>query len=532
MLHHPRPDWRAALERPETLLKSALEKVVFFECRIDQLGSELERAEKEIARLKNDLGEAAQREVEFKREIAAAESRAAQATRERDEALRQLEATHAERERFLGRLIQAEQVRQAGEVGDGVDLAEFIAELRAEVLDLRAAVASGAPRAPRPGALAGSTPRVGSFGSAEEAAESFAAEGRLAVGEPEREALRASARFGTRSEETLFTLSLRELSSPESATRVRAAGRLKTLGARAALPAVAAALNSEPSPEARCALLEVVAAAEDRSVLPLVRPHLESDSVEVRLAALEAAFRLDDEGCLERALDDASPLVRRRAAVLATGDARGQAVLARAARDADPSVRRVAALGQGAAAGERAEASLLSALDDADASVRRAAAKGLRRSMGPEVFAVADLDAARRRREIRRLSSSPRPRAEAFAQAAVERLAQLPAAEVAVATPVLTTAPAAATQASPPTSAAAPRATAQVAAPPAPASAPTVDERLAQEILGRVYSALRGQSPEELTRGMSQQPELVFAAATALERQGRLVRRGQRYFVP
>lgn len=516
MLHPLCSHRRAALERPETLLKSALEKVVFFECRIDQLSSDLERAEQEIERLKIDLGEAAQREVGFKREIAATESRAAQATRERDETLRHIEASHAERERFLGRLVQSEQVRQAGEDGDGVDLAEFIAELRAEVLSLRAAVATGAGLPPRAPAPAGSTPRTSAFGSAEEAAECFASEGRLGIGEPEREALRVSARFGTRSEETLFTLSLRELSSPETAARVRAAGRLRTLGARAALPAVAAALNAETSPEARCALLEVVAAAADRSVLPLVRPHLCSDSIEVRLAALEAAFHLDDPGCLERALDDASALVRRRAVVLASGNPRGQPVLERAARDPDPAVRRVAALGLGTAADGRAEASLLSALDDTDPTVRRAAAKGLRHSFGPEVFAVADLDTARRRREIRRLSAAPRSQSEAFAQA-VERLAELPAFE-----------PAAAPQ--PPAAIAAPPRAAPSARPAPPPSA--VDERLAKEILGRVYSTLRGQSPDELARGLSQQPELVFAAATALERQGRLVLRGQRYFVP
>jgi hypothetical protein len=55
---------------------------------------------------------------------------------------------------------------------------------------------------------------------------------------------------------------------------------------------------------------------------------------------------------------------------------------------------------------------------------------------------------------------------------------------------------------------------------------------LAEEILGRVYASLRGQSPDDLSREIGKEPERVLAAATSLERQGRLVRRGQRYFVP
>ncbi|HCF56475.1 MAG TPA: hypothetical protein DFS52_00560, partial [Myxococcales bacterium] len=272
--------------------------MVFFECRIDQLTSEQARANELVERLKADLAEAARREVALKAELAAAETRVAQAVRERDDSHRQIEAFHAERERFLGRLIQAEQVRQAGEAGDGVDLAEFIAELRAEVLSLRAAVSGGLP--PPAG-------RTGGFASAEQAAESFAAEGRLGVGEPELEALRASARFETRSEETLFTLSLRELSSSDPTSRARAAQRLKALGPRAALPAVAAALNAEQDQQVRCALLEVVGAAGDRSVLPLVQPHLGTESIEVRLAALETCVRLGQTEALEHALQDPSP---------------------------------------------------------------------------------------------------------------------------------------------------------------------------------------------------------------------------------
>jgi hypothetical protein len=489
--------------------------VVFFECRIDQLTSEQARTNELVERLKADLAEAARREVELKAQLAAAETRIAEAVRERDDARRQVEAFHAERERFLGRLIQAEQVRQAGGDGDGVDLAEFIAELRAEVLSLRAAVSGGLPPPPT---------RTSGFESAEQAAESFAAEGRLGVGEPELEALCASARFETRSEETLFTLSLRELSASDPASRARAAQRLKALGPRAALPAVAAALNAERDKDVRCALLEVMGAAGDQSVLPLVQPHLGAESIEVRLAALETAVRLGQTEALERALKDSSPLVRRRAAVLASGQHRMPAVLERACRDADASVRRVAVLGLGTGPGTAAEAALLGALDDADASVRRAAAKGLSRTFGAEVYAIADLDPARRRREIRRLASLPKEQRVAIARAARSTFA---AARATAAHPPEAAPPAPAPQPHPTTEASLPAPT----APEPTAKAPEL-AALEEEVLGRIYASLRGQSQDDLARAIGKEPELVLAAALALERQGRLVRRGQRYFVP
>src|SRR3990172_9257112 len=90
-----------ALEHPETLLKSALEKVVFFECRLDQLNSDLGRAREEIDRLKVDLTQASQREVALRQELAAAEVRSGQASRERDDALEQAQGAPAQPHRFL-----------------------------------------------------------------------------------------------------------------------------------------------------------------------------------------------------------------------------------------------------------------------------------------------------------------------------------------------------------------------------------------------------------------------------------------------
>ncbi len=473
--------------------------MIFFECRLDQLTADLGRANAEIERLKADLAQASQREVALKQELAAAESRAGQARRERDEADQKVEVAQRERERILDKLIEAERIRIAGEQVEGLDLAAFIAELRNEVLSLRGA-------APLPAAAAAG------FASPEQAADAFVAAGRLGITEEDRAALQAAARFETRSEETLFSLSLRELSASEPLARIRAAQRLQAMGARAALPAVAAALNAEQAPEVLCALLCACAAAGEPTALPIVQARLVHDAVEVRLAALEAAVRLKDPTCLSRALDDKAGRVRRRAAILASGDPDGAGVLERAARDPDPSVRRVAVLGLASLAGPRARPALLSALDDEDAGVRRAAAKGLSGALGPRVFAVADAaDVGRRRREIRRLTAQPVQQA---------CLAPPDAERAPVGSPAV------------PPSQPASEAPAAPAAPAAAAEPEEPGRDLRAEVLAKVYAALRGQSDEELVRGTGERPGRVAAAAQALVGAGKLVRRGTRYFVP
>lgn len=480
---------------------------------MEQLSHDLARASDESARLKEDLAAATKRELSLKHELAGSESRTTSALRDRDEALLLVQAAREEREQFLGKLIEAERIRQAGQEVESLDLAAFISGLRAEVLSLRAERGSERPLAPP--AIAQKPPqpppalRPGEFRSTSDAAETLLSAGRLGISDGDRDTLRAAARFETRSEETLFTQSLRELSSRDGPSRMRAAQRLKALGPRAASPAIAAALNAEPSPEVAAALLLVLGASQDASVLPLVRPHLSAETVEVRLAALEAVFRLGDPSILIEALSDPSPLVRRRAAVLAASSnahSRGE-VLVRAAHDDDASVRRVAVLGVAAALGEGGEPTLLLALDDADPTVRRSAAKGLSRSFGPEVFAVAGLDPTRRKREIRRLQNTR------AAPAKIDPSAAPPSRPAGL--PLPARAPISARD-----------------APTAPRAPDVPSARLEADILSRVFASLRGQSLDELSRELSASPESVRASALALEGSGRLLRRGQRFFVP
>lgn len=574
------------MDRPDSLLKSALEKIVFFECRIDQLTAELARATDEIDRLKRDLSQAAQRELTLKRELADEAAKATMMTRERDEAMRRVDLFMAERERFLGRLIESEQIRQAGGEDEGVDLAAFIAELRGEVMRLTAelaarqvaaapespqaqsqaptasmAAADGLPPAPgstspppQPAAGAGShegalpssavarvpqaTPPAlddltPAFHSTSEVAQALAAKGRIGVGAREIDALRQAASFQTRSEETLFALSLKELSSPDAPTRLRAAQRLRSMNPRAALPALASALHAEADPEVCKALIGAVADAGSLSVLPLLSAHLSSGNLELRLCALEAAFRLGARDSLARALEDDAPLVRRRAVVLASGSADQVEILERAIRDPDASVRRVAALGLGATASAGTlSAALLMALDDRDEGVRRAAARGLSARLGSEVHAVAALDPSRRRREVRRLATHrvPKTTPAASGETISRRLASISRTlrEVEATAPTVPSTPIAVP------STPLPGAIRREPPPRAPPDRPAVmsADALAEAIVGRIYGALRGQSDVDLAEALALPREHVHQAAQALATSGRIVRRGQRYFVP
>jgi HEAT repeat protein len=477
------------MESPDSLLKSALEKVVYFECRLDQLQRDLERSEADAAKLREDLARSATRELTLKQDLAAAQAAAAASERERSDTATQAAALRSERQRWLDKIIEAQRIRGAGaDPAEGIDLAGFIAELRSEVI-----VARG-----------GSAPeRVGRPVSAEAAGNTLADQGRLAVSREDLATVQRDVEFKTRAEETLYAFSLRELTSGDAGARCRAAARLRTLEARAAVPALATALGAERDASVKAAILESLAAAGDATVIPLISPHLKAKEIDVRLAALEAASKLGDGPAIDRSLSDISPAVRRRAAVLAAARPEAMELLARAAADEDASVRRVAALTLAACSGDEAKKILLKALDDNDPTVRRAAAKGLSRLVGEDLISVADLDQAARRRQMRRIAESRK----AIVESAIPAAAPEPKPVEAVVRPPIP------------------------AAPVPVAAAPESSSEVFARIKSEIRASLRGKTPEELREPLGLTMESVVAAARALEKSGALVRRGQRYFL-
>ena len=149
-------------ERPETLLKSALERIVYFEARAGQLQTELAAAREEAERLKRELAVAAQREISVRREVAELQVRLERSHAEKQELGRVHDALRQERTQLMGKLLEASRIQTSSRDGEdadlGLDLASFISELRSEALMLgqpygqRVAAQQQASVAPAPSA--------------------------------------------------------------------------------------------------------------------------------------------------------------------------------------------------------------------------------------------------------------------------------------------------------------------------------------------------------------------------------------------
>jgi HEAT repeat protein len=439
-------------ERPDALLKSALEKIVYFEARADQLHNELDGARREVERLRRELAEVNQREIVMRRELAELEVRVNRAHTERDEVVRLNQVLRDERTQLLGKLLDASRIRTADQPRDdedddfGIDLASFISQLRSEALNRPASAPAmevpaarptptpvpvarayerppppvpdtSEPLLPMPGfavamAVAPKVAAVVAASPMVQQAQRFMQEGRLGVSPEQLAELSGHVGPAGRPDETLFGFSVRELSATDAAARVRAAERLKALGLPAAAPALATALHAETEPTVQVALIQAFAGLCREQGASVVSPLLASPVAEVRIAARKALLALapgEAAPHLAQAMKDPDRAVRRRASLLALG-LEGEAARRlgeEANHDTDPEVRSLAALALGAANGEGARAMLLEALLDPEPRVRRSAAQSLSRILGHDVSAVVGLDEPQRRREVRRLATLP-----------------------------------------------------------------------------------------------------------------------------
>lgn len=367
--------------RAEALLRSALEKIVYFEARSEALQADAASLRAEADALRADLATASQREVELRRRVAELEVELGRAHREREEAARVLDAMRAERAGLMGKVLEAARIQGAADAGLDFDLAGFIADLRAEAIALRvpAAEVPGPPRqletapavetvlavhaesarptfsalsstgadAPReplrptaaPSGPPSSAPRSTANGSASPGSPLRSAPGSLtppaAPAGPSAASMLAVTREAERlfeqgrlavppsprhGEESLFGFSIRELSSPDPSARCRAAERLRALGDRAAAPALAVALHAEREDTVIVGLLEAFRALATREGAAVVEPLLGAPEAVVRIAALRAITHLDPDAApahLLRAAHDPDASVRRRTALLA-----------------------------------------------------------------------------------------------------------------------------------------------------------------------------------------------------------------------
>jgi hypothetical protein len=555
--------------RADALLKSALEKIVYFEARSEQVQGDLAAARADAERFKNELAAAAQREIMLRREIAELEVTVQRGHKERQELARINEALRAERTGWMDKLLDSARIQASGSDSDGLDLASFIATLRSEVIAGRrpppalppppvpvyvSEAPPPPPRAeePRPSGLQGE-------------AERYLSQGRLAASEAEVFAL---ARPRGATERTLFGFSVRELSNPDAGSRIRAAERLKALGDRAAAPALATALHSERDAKVLVALVNAFATLATKEGAELVAPLLTGHDPEVRIAALKALLALDPERAaphLSAASRDPDPWVRRRASLLALGRPGEEALKLseESAHDQDVDVRRLSTLALGAAGRDKARAQLLEALGDPAPAVRSAAASSLGRMLGQDVRYVLALDPAQRRREVRKLALLPArrhatagvvqgshlttgvvpgdsltcgsglPTATADASQFVTVGARVGAASRGPSTGSGETAPTGqvntgqvpSPQVHPAQAPATPAPTAQAPAPPAHS------EALTQPILLELRSAIRGRALADLVQTGLGDSAGIEAALTLLIARGQVVRRGSKFFV-
>jgi hypothetical protein len=518
-------------EHPDALLKSALEKIVYFEARSEQLYNDLAAAQAKIERHKEELGSAAQREIELRREVAELQVEVNRARKERDELDRLNDALRAERAALLGKLIEAARIHDSdkhAEAGESpFDLASFISELRSEALAKTSEIHTNSSAAPSPAASAAAR-AAEALAPAKAAPPSPVArhaarlhsEGRLAVSPEQILELSEPAPRAGSAEETLFGFSIRELSAADPAARKRAAERLTALGNSAAGAALASALNAETDPQVTVALLAAFAGFASAEGVAIIAPHLRAELPEVRIAALKALLAVDPAQAgphLAAAIKDGDRAVRRRASLLALGLS-GEGALKlgeQAIADAEPEVRSLAALVLGASNGERARSLLLQALKDVHAKVRDAAAQSLSRILGEDVSAVVNLDDPQRRREVRRLAMLPVPpgagdaKSKAFVKGYLTFATQPSARQVE-----------AVIDSTPP----------QERPPPQPQPPFLAPERLCSGIVSEIRGSLRGCSLTDLAQASRCAPEAVQEACELLIARGQVVRRGLKYF--
>lgn len=481
-------------EKPDALLKSALEKIVYFEARSAQLSNDADSTRAEVDRLKSDLAGASQREIELRRVIAELEVRATRAHAEREEMARVVDALRRERAELVGKMLEASRIHGIDQGIDGFDLAQFIATLRSEVL-----VRDGS----------GKDVTASKAETVTELAHELKAQGRIGVTSADLALLTGGHEFPGRSEETLFSFSVRELSALDAAARVRAAERLEALRHPAAAPALATALHGETESRVQVALLSALSSLARSEAVPVVQPLLTSSAPEVRISALKALLKLDASAAgphLAAATKDPDKAVRRRASLLALGLSGKEALElgSQAIADVDADVRALAALVLGASNAEVARPLLLDAMKDPETRVRRAASQSLSRLLGKDVTQLVALDDATRRREVRRIAQLPVAPVRATAVRAAGA-ASGSVKKTAVAVAVVDPLPQAARD------------------PGAGASAAA--------ILRELRASIRGRPLNELSDGIGASPEETLRQCGALLAQGAIVRRGHKYFV-
>ncbi|MCL2626464.1 MAG: HEAT repeat domain-containing protein [Cystobacterineae bacterium] len=269
-------------------------------------------------------------------------------------------------------------------------------------------------------------------------------------------------------------------------------------------------MHAETNPEVLAALIDAFSSFAKTEGLPLVAPHADSPHPKLRLAAIKALIRMDAHAAMPQllaALEDTDANVRRRATLWLAGLSPEESLRlgSIALEDFNPDVRAVAVYVLSISQLQAAQPKLLQALQDSNLKVRNAAAKALSQSSQTDWSSLPALEQAQRQRALRRLK---------YPHSTLPAVPTLPA------------------PAPPCPPMAQPAPTPPVETPPlAPPILPQNHEALSAELLSALRSSLRGKTQEELASLIQASPQNLAASLLALELQGQVIRRGQKYFI-
>jgi hypothetical protein len=454
----------------QRLLRAALERLVLLECRLG--GERSSTAEPTTpGELERWRGEARR-----------AEERAEAAERQRD--------------RLFEKVLEADRLSSSlSEEGSSepIDLAGFIAELRAELAELQRARILAEQRTAELQAQLRDRPQRGA--RPEEQARRLIAETAIAPPEARLNELADDLVSGDSFEQILMAGALRDLESPEAWQRETACDRLGELPPNLSAPLLAAAINREESPGVLARLIRLAGRTGVPALEPLIDMARDHSDDRVRAAAVVACLRSGASSeKLSSLLSDPAPRVRRRTALGATLARAEQAppVLERLAADGDSGVRKLVAVcasilppSKDGPATDRLSRRLTG---DPDPKVRRSALRSLR--IEPK---LAEASATTRRRALRSAPLSPPSQPAQGIDSPVD----VPKA-----------------------------ATAELIEPPGPSQ----EEPLCDLLEAEVRSTLRGCTIEQLAETLRVDVVAAERAAAVGLSEGRLVQRGQRLF--
>jgi hypothetical protein len=398
---------------PEEVLRRALEKIVFFECRLSQLNAELMAERNAVLREKESSAKVRAKEVELEMLLAQARSSEKTMKTRIDELEGRVRLLEAEREQFLAGFVERTQISSAPGVvesenpGDQTDLAAlagFIAEMREKIEQLKlwkyaaqkAGISLDEKMVPEPSAIITSVSTL---------AESFEKSGRLNVLDSDKN--RTPEKFATRAERSLYESALDDLKSADPDRRKCAADCLRALSHQEASALIVATLGRESDPAVKVALLCALAAVGQPSAVKVVICEIADPRPEVRVAALDAASALAKEHAepvLVGALSDPNPVVRRRAVLLLsfiTSSAATEALISMVS-DRDAGVARIAAQVLSGRPDIQSQSALIKSLNHQEATVRRCAADAVMSWSGESVDPNAS--SVERRRAARRVA--------------------------------------------------------------------------------------------------------------------------------